>query len=95
MDIKELRVQIDGIDDGIVGLFCERMLVSGGIAQFKAENGLPVLDEERERQKLADVLSKAAPELREYVSALYSLIFELSRSYQDKCLKEPGAASGE
>ena len=86
MDIRELRLQIDEIDDGIVRLFCERMRVAEGIARFKAENGLPVVDAERERRKLEDVLGKTEPGFREYMSALYSLIFELSREYQETLL---------
>lgn len=84
MDISELRGKIDGIDDGLVGLFSERMSVSADIAKVKSQKGLPVHDSERERQKLDDVLSKTDPELREYVSALYTKIFELSRSYQER-----------
>ena len=84
MDINDLRVQIDEIDDSITRLFCERMRVSADIARYKKENDLPVLDKDRERQKLAAVLSKTEPEMRGYMSKLYMLLFELSRAYQDE-----------
>lgn len=86
MGIDELRAGIDGIDDELVRLFCGRMRVSGDIALYKARNGLPVFDGERERVKLADVLAKTEPCMRGYMGELYSLIFELSRSYQEEII---------
>ncbi len=93
MDMKELRKQIDEIDEQMVSLFCRRMEVAGGIAEYKKENGLPVLDVGREREKLADVCSKVSPELRNYTSVLYSSLFELSRSYQNRMLQREGELS--
>ena len=84
MDIGDLREKIDEIDDKLVRLFCERMSVSADIAAYKAANGLPVLDAQREQAKLADVLSKTEPDIREYMSELYALIFRLSRAYQER-----------
>ena len=43
MDLKELRVEIDKIDDALVRLFCERMAVAARIADYKKEQGLPLL----------------------------------------------------
>ncbi len=84
MDITELRSEIDKIDDELVKLFGQRMDVAARIADFKKENGLPILVPAREREKLADVAKKAGPEMANYTRVLYSMLFELSRSYQGK-----------
>ena len=84
MDIQELRSQIDGIDDQLVQLFARRMDVSARIAAYKKENNLPIFVPAREREKLLDVAGKAGPEMANYTRVLYSMLFELSRSYQSK-----------
>ncbi len=84
MDIKELRGQIDAIDDQLVKLFGERMKVAAQIADYKKEHQLPIFVPAREREKLQDVGKKAGPEMANYTRVLYSMLFELSRSYQSK-----------
>lgn len=90
MDINELRRQIDEIDDDLIGSFCRRMDVSAQLAHYKRENNLPVYDPARERLKLSEVAKKTPEDLRTYAAALYSLLFDLSRSYQEKILN-PGS----
>ena len=84
MDLSHLRTQIDAIDDELVKLFCQRMDVSAKIAKYKKENKLPIHVPSREREKLVDVAQKAGSEMANYTRVLYSMIFELSRSYQSK-----------
>ncbi len=84
MDLKELRSQIDSIDDQLVNLFAQRMEVSAKIGDFKKAQNLPVFVPAREREKLQDVAQKAGPEMANYTRVLYSMLFELSRSYQSK-----------
>ena len=84
MDLQDYRKQIDEIDDQLVKLFQQRMEVSEGIAAYKKERGLPILDAGREQDKLNAVCSKVPPEMRNYTSVLYSSIFELSRSHQSQ-----------
>ncbi len=84
MDIKNLRDQIDNIDDELVRLFSERMDVAAKIADYKKENQLPIFVPSREREKLLDVAQKAGPDMANYTRVLYSMLFELSRSYQSK-----------
>lgn len=86
MDQKDFREQIDLIDDDLVKLFAKRMEVSSKIAQFKKEKSLPVLDVKRERDKLKAVVDSSPDDIKEYTSVLYSLMFELSRSYQNKLI---------
>lgn len=84
MDLKELRSQIDEIDDQLVRLFCQRMDIAAQVAQYKKEQGLPILMPAREREKLQDVSQKAGAEMAGYTRTLYTMLFELSRSYQSK-----------
>ena len=84
MELKELRNQIDAIDDELVKLFCQRMDVASKVADYKREHGLPILAPSREREILADVAKKAGDEMGNYTRVLYSMLFELSRGYQHK-----------
>lgn len=84
MNLEELRQEIDRIDDEMVRLFGTRMEVAAQIADYKKEHDLPILQPARERAKLQDVAKKAGPDMANYTRVLYSMLFELSRSYQSK-----------
>ena len=84
MNLNELRNEIDRIDDDLVKLFVERMNISAQIADYKKENKLPIYVPSREREKMQDVAQKAGAEMDNFTRVLYSMIFELSRSYQSK-----------
>ena len=84
MDIQDMRKEIDAIDDQLVQLFTQRMDVAARIADYKKAENLPIFVPAREREKLADVAEKAGPEMANYTRVLYSMLFELSRSYQSK-----------
>ena len=86
MSNQSYREQIDKIDEQLVDLFEQRMEVAKKIAEYKKENKLPVLDLKREREKLASVTDMTAEEIKEYTPLLYSLIFEISRSYQNRLI---------
>ena len=84
MDLSEIRQQIDGIDQELVRLFCQRMNLSAQVADYKKANNLPILVPARERSILQKVAELAGPEMENYTRVLYSMLFELSRSYQSK-----------
>ena len=84
MDINELRKKIDSIDEQLVELFSQRMEVSSQVAAYKKENNLPIYVPAREREVMQSVAQMAGPEMANYTRALYSMLFELSRSYQKR-----------
>ena len=84
MDLSEIRQEIDAVDQRLVELFAKRMALSAQVADFKKENNLPIYVPAREREILQDVAQMAGPEMANYTRVLYSMIFELSRSYQSK-----------
>ena len=84
MDLSEIRKDIDKIDDELVRLFCARMNLSAQVADYKKANNMPIFVPARERAILQSVAEKSGPEFGNYSRVLYSMIFELSRSYQSK-----------
>ena len=86
MEGTTYRARIDELDRQILELFARRMAVSAEIAHYKKEKGLPVLDEGREREKLQAVAAASPEAIRGYALRLYTLMMELSRSYQQRLM---------
>ena len=66
----------------MVDLFKARMELSGQVAEYKREKGIPVLDAGRERALLGKVGERAGEELADYAQSMYRTILSASRSYQ-------------
>lgn len=87
MELDQLRQEIDAVDKRLVEDIKERMKVAAEIAAYKREHGIPVMDSKREREVLHKIVEMAGdPMLSSYYKVLYSLLFELSRSYQNKLI---------
>ena len=86
MELSDYRTQIDRIDAELLRLFAERMQTAAGIAAYKKEHALPVLDTGREREKLAGIVKAAPEDLQEEAVSLFRLLFSLSRGYQRSLL---------
>ncbi len=84
MELKEIRDQINQVDDELVRLFVKRMGLSAQVADYKKANNMQIYVPAREREILQDVAEKSGPEMANYTRVLYSLLFEMSRSYQSK-----------
>ena len=84
MDLNELRQQINCIDDELLSLFTRRMELASQVADYKREHNLPILQPAREREILKNAAEKAGPELGGYARVLFSMLMELSKSYQNK-----------
>ena len=81
-ELEDLRREIDGIDRQLVELFRRRMDVTRRVGEYKRAQGIPVLDQERERQVLQDKGELAGEGLRPAVITLYQTIMALSRRQQ-------------
>ena len=67
-DLRDYRNQIDTIDEKITELLGKRFDVVKDIADFKEQNGLPVLDAAREKEKTVRLESLCDEEKRSYVT---------------------------
>lgn len=84
MNLEDYRAEIDKIDQQFVSLLEQRMEIAAKIADYKKQNNLPILDTERERKVSDKVATSLKPEMAESGRILYDLLFELSRSYQNR-----------
>ena len=91
MNLGEIRERINGLDDQLSALLTERMRLSLDVARYKKENNLPVLDRSREREILTDITERAGEEYEEYLKVLFSVLFDMSKSYQIRQLTGDGA----
>lgn len=85
MSLKPIRDEIDEIDRQLVELYTKRMECSRKVAQYKMENGIPILNAEREQQ-VTDLAAERAGEYGPSAKLLYSTIMELSRALQHDML---------
>lgn len=85
MDLTQYREQIDEIDSKLLSLFHQRMEISAQIATYKQAHNLPIFVPEREHEKLSAVCSAASPEMSAYVQELFTMLFTLSKRYQETC----------
>ena len=81
-DLQSLRRDIDAIDRQLVELFKQRMDVTHRVGEYKRANGIPVLDQERERQVLQNKGELTGEDLRPAVITLFQTVMALSRRQQ-------------
>ena len=90
-NLKDLRKEIDDIDEQITSLFEKRMAIAEQVALFKIENKKPVFDRNRELEKLQSVSEKAHSNFNRCgIQELYQQIMSISRKRQYQLLQEHG-----
>lgn len=80
-DLKEIRKDIDKIDNQLIELFKQRMDCARDVGIYKQANNIPVLNEDRENEIL-DAVEEKGGEYGASARLLYSNIMELSRALQ-------------
>ena len=53
MSLKEMRIEIDKINDDIISAIEKRMKIVKNVAKYKKENSIPIVNESREESVLA------------------------------------------
>ena len=85
MDLLELRKQIDEIDDQLIPLLEKRMGIAAQVAKYKAQRGMPVLNEQREKEILDDVKQKCGAD-GDAISTIFAAAMDASRAKQHKII---------
>ena len=83
--LDDWRKKIDAIDLKLSALLCERLHCAENISALKAEIGEQVLQPEREKEVLGNVLGRASSELQtRTLENIYRCIIEETRLFQYK-----------
>ncbi len=83
-DLAEIRKDINEIDNELRRLFVARMNAAREVAEYKIENGLPILDRVREQAVIESNAKKLdSDELRPFFVNFLESNMAISRSYQD------------
>lgn len=83
--LEKQRAEIDAIDREIVALFERRMQVVVDVARIKKENGIAILDANREKEVIAKVQSYLKDDtLKEELAEVYETLMKVSKDYQKK-----------
>lgn len=86
-NLDSIRAEIEGIDKEMAALFEKRMECSKSVAEFKKENGLPVLDKNREKlliEKNVGYLKN--PDSESYYREFFGGLLNVSKKYQHKLI---------
>ena len=85
-ELEEWRGKIDEIDRQVAALLCQRLAAAGNISAVKSRIGETVLQPEREKEVLVNVLSQTdSPEMRPALERIYHCILNESRQFQHEC----------
>ena len=85
-ELDEWRRKIDTIDRQMVVLLCERLRYAGNISNVKSQLGETVLQPEREKAVLANVLGMVEnPRMNTALERIYQTILNESRLFQHEC----------
>lgn len=80
--LKDLRKQIDEIDDEIVSLYLKRLKICQDIGKEKWKTGKSIADKNREADVIKRLTENLTAEEANYVTALYQTIFSESKRLQ-------------
>ena len=86
IDIKNVRGEIDKIDQQLVELFLKRLDIVAQVAASKRERGAPINDPAREREILSRVTEQVGPEYENGARLFFSTLFAISKARQRQIL---------
>lgn len=93
-DLSEIRVEIDAIDEQIVALFEQRLELVTQVAEYKMAAGKPVLDRQRETDKLSRLSALAKGGFsKKSIRELFEQIMSICRKRQYQLLTRQGQIS--
>lgn len=81
MDLKDIRAEIDEIDSQLVDLLLKRMNCSEQVTRYKAENNMPIFNNEREQQIINKVTANSG-RYADCTRIIFENIMEISRGLQ-------------
>ena len=82
MDLKDIRNNIDEIDDKICELYIKRMALVDEVGKYKVEHNIGTENTLREKEILTRVTDKMPDDIKLYGKEVYTAMFDTSKAYQ-------------
>jgi len=87
--LEEARKVINEIDKEMISLYIKRMQAVRMVAEYKLENGLPVLDSSRESAlKAKNLVELDDKELEKYYLEFFEGVLESSKDFQKELIEK-------
>ena len=87
--LEEARKVINEIDKEMISLYIKRMQAVRMVAEYKLENGLPVLDSSRESAlKAKNLVELDDKELEKYYLEFFDGVLESSKDFQKELIEK-------
>ena len=87
--LEEARKIINEIDKEMISLYIKRMQAVRMVAEYKLENGLPVLDSSRESAlKAKNLVELDDKELEKYYLEFFDGVLESSKDFQKELIEK-------
>ena len=87
--LEEARKIINEIDKEMISLYIKRMQAVRMVAEYKLENGLPVLDSSRESAlKAKNLVELDDKELEKYYLEFFEGVLESSKDFQKELIEK-------
>lgn len=82
MDLKDLRNQIDSIDDKLMQTYIERTKLVKQVAEYKKQNNIAIFHSNREQDIIKRLLEKFGEQYKQDINTLYPSIMNISKLRQ-------------
>lgn len=89
MDLKDIRVNIDAVDDQIAKLYAKRMELSKEVAIQKKFLGIPTQNVEREKDIINRVTRNMPSDIKLFGKQVFNTLFDTSKAYQYSVVDTP------
>lgn len=87
-ELEKCRKEIDEIDKQLIELFEKRLDIAAKVAEYKAENNLPIYNGERESQVISKNVQLLKNSKYEILGRRFFIgVMELSRELQKEVIK--------
>ena len=86
MELKELRDEIDKIDDEMAKLFEQRAKIACEVAEYKRQHNIAIFQGGREEEVIKRAEELVAPDLAEGVGLFFTTLMDISKCRQQQLL---------
>lgn len=84
MDLQDIRKEINGIDGQLQSLFLRRMELCRQVAAYKKENGLPILQPDREQEVIRRIRESSPEGMADASEIFFTEIMDISKCLQSE-----------